>query len=158
MFVVLTGARTKTPACRPSYESGASATLRGLPFGHPPFFAFLAMAASLAGLLDWPPSLPICEYHSRTAGGGSNFVFIVSALVCPCRLLHGTGLQFRPFNLCRSCPWRRAFQLEHKLSCRHWNHRNAVSGRKSELRQPLALQSDFGVCLAPEEVPGDFDL
>jgi len=33
--------------------------LRGLPFGHPAFLAFLAMAAS---------SLPICEYHSRTAG------------------------------------------------------------------------------------------
>jgi len=34
-------------------------TLRGLPFGHPPFLAFLAMAASLAGLFDLPPSLPI---------------------------------------------------------------------------------------------------
>ena len=33
--------------------------LRGLPFGQPPFLAFLAMAASLAGLLDLPPSLPI---------------------------------------------------------------------------------------------------
>ncbi len=52
-------------------------TLRGLPFGHPPFFAFLAIAASLAGLLEVPPNLPICEYHSRTAGGGSSFFFIV---------------------------------------------------------------------------------
>jgi len=34
-------------------------TLRGLPFGHPPFLAFLATAASLAGLVDAPPSLPI---------------------------------------------------------------------------------------------------
>jgi len=57
--------------------------LRGLPFGHPPFFAFLALAASLAGLFDAPPSLPICEYHSRTAGGGSSFFFIVSPFVCP---------------------------------------------------------------------------
>ena len=34
-------------------------TLRGLPFGHPPFFAFLALATSLAGLFDAPPILPI---------------------------------------------------------------------------------------------------
>ena len=52
--------------------------LRGLPLGHPPFLAFLAMAASLAGLLDLPPILPSCEYHSRTAGGGVSFGFMVS--------------------------------------------------------------------------------
>jgi hypothetical protein len=66
--------------------------LRGLPFGHPPFFAFLALAAILAGLFDAPPSLPICEYHSRTAGGGSSFFFIVSLLVCPRHLNDGAGL------------------------------------------------------------------
>ncbi len=66
-------------------------TLRGLPFGHPPFLAFLALAASLAGLFDAPPSLPICEYHSRTAGGGSSFFFIVSPFVCPRHLDDGAG-------------------------------------------------------------------
>ena len=65
--------------------------LRGLPFGHPPFFAFLALAASLAGLFDAPPSLPICEYHSRTAGSGSSFFFIVSPFVCPRHLDDGAG-------------------------------------------------------------------
>jgi len=49
-------------------------TTRGLPFGHPPFFAFLALAASLAGLFDAPASLTICEYHSRTAGGWVQFL------------------------------------------------------------------------------------
>jgi len=34
------------------------ATLRGLPFGHPPSLAFLAMALSLAGDLDFPPKRP----------------------------------------------------------------------------------------------------
>jgi hypothetical protein len=57
--------------------------LRGLPFGQPPFFAFLAIAASFAGLLDFPPSLPICEYHLRTSGGGVGFVFIVCVLPAP---------------------------------------------------------------------------
>jgi hypothetical protein len=36
----------------------ATGTLRALPFGQPPFLAFLAMALSLAGLFDLPPSLP----------------------------------------------------------------------------------------------------
>jgi hypothetical protein len=69
-------------------------TLRGLPFGHPPFLAFLAMAASLAGLFDLPPSLPSCEYHSRTAGGGSSFFFIVSPLIRPRHLDDGAGILF----------------------------------------------------------------
>lgn len=66
--------------------------LRGLPFGQPPFLAFLAMALSLAGLFDLPPCLPIREYHFRTALGGSSFVFIVSRLVRPRHLDDGAGL------------------------------------------------------------------
>jgi hypothetical protein len=119
--------------------------LRGLPFGQPPFLAFSAMAASLAGLFDLPPSLPICEYHFRTAGDGANFVFIVSCLVCP------QGLD-RSRSRCRP------FDLECDFPYRHWNNRNAASGCKSELGQPLALQSDFWMSLAPEEIPGNFDL
>jgi hypothetical protein len=53
--------------------------------------AFLALAASLAGLFDAPPSMPICEYHSRTAGGGSSLFFIVSPFVCPRHLDDGAG-------------------------------------------------------------------
>jgi hypothetical protein len=45
----------------------------------------------LAGLFDAPPSLPICEYHSRTAGGGSSFFFIVSPFACPRHLDDGAG-------------------------------------------------------------------
>ena len=76
-------------------------TLRGLPFGQPPFLAFWAMAASLAGLFDLPPSLPICEYHSRTAGGGVSLVFIVSRLVGPRHLDDGAGFLSwsEPFTL-----------------------------------------------------------
>ena len=74
-------------------------TLRGLPFGQPPFLAFWALAASLAGLFDLPPSLPICEYHSRTAGGGVSFVFIVSRSVGPRHLDDGASLVSHPFNL-----------------------------------------------------------
>jgi len=70
--------------------------LRGLPFGQPPFLAFLAIAASLAGLLDLPPSLPISASHFRTAGGGVGFVFIVSRLVCPRRLDDGAGFLSLP--------------------------------------------------------------
>jgi hypothetical protein len=51
--------------------------LRGLPFGHPPFFAFLTLAATLAGLRDLPPSLPISASHSRAAAGTSGFCFMV---------------------------------------------------------------------------------
>ena len=77
-------------------------TLRGLPFGQPPFLAFLAMALSLAGLFDFPPSLPISANHLRTAGGGVSFVFIVSRLGCPRHLNDGAGalshpVQFAPY-------------------------------------------------------------
>ena len=71
-------------------------TLRGLPFGQPPFLAFWAMAASLAGLFDLPPSLPICEYHFSTAGGGVSFVFIVLRLGCPRHLDDGAGFLSHP--------------------------------------------------------------
>jgi hypothetical protein len=103
------------------------------------------MAASLAGLFDLPPSLPICEYHFRTAGDGVSFVFIVSRLVCP----QGPD---------RSRSGCRLFDLEGDFPCRHWNDRNAASGWKSQFGQPLALQPDFGMSFAPEEIPGNFDL
>ena len=49
------------------------------------------MAASLAGLLDWPPNLPISASHARTAGGGVCFVFIVLRLGRPRRCPDGAG-------------------------------------------------------------------
>ncbi len=74
----------------------ALGTLRGLPFGQPPFLAFSAMARSLAGLLDLPPSLPICAYHFRTAGGGVSFAFIVLRLERPRHLDDSAGLVSNP--------------------------------------------------------------
>src|SRR5260370_28731478 len=54
------------------------------------------MAASLAGLFDLPPSLPICEYHFRTAGGGASFVFIVSGRAGPRHQDDGAGFLLHP--------------------------------------------------------------
>jgi len=94
-------------------------TLRGLPLGHPPFFAFLALAATLSGLFDAPPSLPICEHHSRTAGGGSSFVFIVLPLVCPCHQDDGAGVLDEAFKTISEIPpyWLSAWMHEH---CPEW--------------------------------------
>ena len=61
-------------------------------------------------------------------------------------------------GLDRSRSWRRPFRLEHDFPCCHWNDRNAASGWESQLGQPLALQPDFGICLEPVEIPGNFDL
>jgi hypothetical protein len=71
-------------------------TLRGLPFGQPPFLAFWAMAASLAGLFDLPPRLPISENHFRTADDGVSFVFIISRLSCPRHPKDGAGFLSNP--------------------------------------------------------------
>lgn len=76
----------------------ATGTLRGLPFGQPPFLAFWAMAASLAGLFDLPPSLPISASHFRTAGGGACFVFMVSRIGCPRHRDDGAGFLFHPIQ------------------------------------------------------------
>src|SRR5260370_14547238 len=54
------------------------------------------MAARLAGLFDLPPSLPICEYHFRTAGGGASFAFIVSGRAGPRHQDDGAGFLLHP--------------------------------------------------------------
>ena len=50
------------------------------------------------------------------------------------------------------------FRPQRYFPIRHRNYLDAASRRETEAGQPVALQSDFRICFAPEEISGNFDL
>ena len=110
---------------------------RGLPFGQPPFFAFFLLAATLAGLLDFPPSLPSSEYHLRTAGGGVGFVLIFWRCLGRVSVF---GAEVEPSTEDRQFNFAAWSILAFQQNCNDW--------RGSVARPAHGPQLDFVVALA----------
>jgi len=109
--------------------------LRGLPLGQPPSLAFLALAARLAGLLDLPPSLPICAKYSRTAGGAFGLVFMVLS-VCGDELPAPSGGRRGPILRCS------VFALQHDRD--DWR---GIVTRPADAFQVNARLAPVAVCI-----------
>ena len=58
-------------------------TLRGLPFGHPPFFAFSRAASVLASDVASPPRFPIAAKYPRICW----FIFITATIYPSCLVI-----------------------------------------------------------------------